>query len=421
MGVVDQVSGNYVTSSTGFRALGTLLTRLYSVTQRGLPGNSRFRSNRLSVVTNLPAPYRDAVFAELQRRLSVKIYLLANDEPGRHWAGRPRPYEYTKVPAIQLSGRYRPWHVPIPIWLLRRGHIVVAGFGPAAMLTAAVRPKSTLIWSEGTPLTEAPYNGSIRLRTRHWLVARAAACVAVGEASKTYFESLGARTILMLPNVAGYPTAESIATFDRRTSKLVLAHVGDWSVRKGADVAVEIFKTLRDGCVEVSGGVDLLIVGNVFDVPVPAGATYIGHVPDDEVWPLVHAHGAKFLLLMSRVERWGFVVTEAMNAGLVPVVAPTVGSAPDLLAGIRPSLVVGSASDATDVIRALHADNECFRSVLSDLVGIAHKRTPAWSVDVFLSSWRRMLRTNGSDHAWRGPPMPLPQPLNGDESDSVTH
>jgi glycosyltransferase involved in cell wall biosynthesis len=420
MGVVDPLSGKNLTDATGFRSLGTLLTRLCLLAQRGLPDHGGFRSSRLSVVTNLPAPYRDAVFAELQRRLPINIYLLAEDEPGRHWAGRPRPYDYTKVPALQLSGRYRPWHIPIPIWLLRRGHIVVAGFGPATMMTAAVRPKSTLIWSEGTPLTETPYNRSMRTRTRRWLVARVGACVAVGEESKTYLESLGAQTILMLPNVAGYPTAQSIAPFDRRTSKLVLAHVGDWSVRKGADLAVEIFETLRGGCAEVSGGVELLIVGNVFDVPVPAGATYLGHVPEDEVWPLVKAHGAQFLLLMSRVERWGFVVTEAMNAGLVPVVAPTVGSAPDLLAGIRPSLIVGSASEATDLIRALHADNECFRSVLSELFGIARRRTPAWSVDVFLSSLRRMLRTNGSDHAWRGPRMPLPQPLNGDESDSVT-
>jgi glycosyltransferase involved in cell wall biosynthesis len=414
------VSGKNLTDATGFRALGKLRTRLYLLVQRVLPDRGGLRSSRFSVVTNLPAPYRDAVFAELQRRLSINIYLLAEDEPGRHWTGRPRPYDYTKVPAIQLSGRYRPWHIPIPIWLLRRGHIVVAGFGPATMLTAAVRPNSTLIWSEGTPLTEATYNGSTRTRTRRWLVGRASACVAVGEESKTYLESLGARTILMLPNVADYPTARRIASFDRRTSKLVLAHVGDWSVRKGADVVVEIFETLRGGCAE-AGGVELLIVGNVFDVPVPAGATYLGHVPEDEVWPLVKAHGAQYLLLMSRVERWGFVVTEAMNAGLVPVVAPTVGSAPDLLAGIKPSLIVGSASEASDLIRALHADNKCFRSVLSDLFGIARRRTPAWSVDVFLSSLRRTRRTNGSDDAWPGQSTPVPRPLNGDESDSVTH
>ena len=108
----------------------------------------------LTIVTNVAAPYRDAVFLELERRLHSEVYLLAADEPNRGWGDRPIPYRAVRTPSVAIHGGRRPWYIAMPTWLRRSDYIMVGGFGAPAMVTSLLRPRSTLIWSEGTPATE---------------------------------------------------------------------------------------------------------------------------------------------------------------------------------------------------------------------------------------------------------------------------
>ena len=134
-----------------------------------------------------PCPYRDDIFSELQRRLDTRIFLLADDEPGRGWSGARFRIDTPGCPRLAIRGE-RPRYLPLPTWLFRQGFILVGGFGAPALLTALIRPKSTLIWSEATHITEAG-RGRRRIRLRRWLVSRSRGVVAVGEASARYLSS----------------------------------------------------------------------------------------------------------------------------------------------------------------------------------------------------------------------------------------
>lgn len=342
-------------------------------------------STRLAIVTNLPAPYRDDIFSELQRRLDTRIFLLADDEPGRGWARRDVPYRYSRVPALAIRGE-RPRYLPLPTWLFRQGFILVGGFGAPALLTALIRPKSTLIWSEATHFTEAG-RGTRRIRLRRWLISRSRAVVAVGEASTKYLSSLGARRIVVLPNVTSEPVDGSVESDIPETSEIILAHVGDWSLRKGADKVTDVFHTLS----RTSGvPVTLVVAGNVIDVPLPEGVDYLGYLPHDQVWQQLRDRSAAFLLLLSRSDPWGFVVPEAMSRGMLPIVSMCVGCARDLVSPIQPRLVVNCASEAADVILALHMNPDARKSLVAQTRALARLRTSHWAADVFCADLKTL-------------------------------
>lgn len=338
----------------------------------------------LTVVTNLAAPYRDGLFRELQRLFDVKVYLLAADEPGRRWRRTRLPYTAAHVPALRFPGRQRPWYCPLPIWLGRPGYIVVAGFGLQTILTAIVKPRSTLLWSEATHVTEQA-RGKLRVLSRRWLIRRCRAAVAAGQASAAYLRDLGARDVVLLPNVIDTPLTRVREQRIRSQSTIVLAHVGDWSVAKGADKTSNVFATLAADP-DLSGKrVELVIAGHVFDAPIPDGATYLGYLPHANVWERLRDHGAAFLLLLSKADTWGFVVPEAVAAGLIPVTSSAVGSAPDLLAPVDAGLVVESPEGAAAAIKRLIAAPTTLGTTLRALQSVAEPRTASWAAERFSS------------------------------------
>jgi hypothetical protein len=316
--------------------------------------------------------------------LDLNVYLLARDEPGRNWDRRRLPYRYTRVPALQIPGKSRPWYVPLPTWLFRRGHILVAGFGLAALVTAAIRPRSTLIWSEATRVTER-CRGRVRTRFRRWMVGRSRAVVAVGQASTEYLRDLGAIDILLLPNVLDpVPNAPIPALrTDSAPSPLVLTHVGDWSVAKGAVAETDVFRLLTEQCRSSGKRVEFFIAGNILDAPVPADATYLGYLPYQHIWDILKRHSVTFLLLLSKSDTWGFVIAEAIEAGIIPLASPNVGSAIELLTPVAPLLVSAHAEDVANTIYRLHGDESRMSSTLSALSEVASSRTSDWAAKCF--------------------------------------
>ena len=103
----------------------------------------------LTIVTNVAAPYRDAVFLELERRLHSEVYLLAADEPNRGLGDRTIPtaqFGRRRSPYMAVDDRGTSRCRPGFWW---SDYIMVGGFGAPAMVTSLLRPRSTLIWSEG--------------------------------------------------------------------------------------------------------------------------------------------------------------------------------------------------------------------------------------------------------------------------------
>ena len=342
-------------------------------------------------MTNIAAPYRDGVFRELQSMLDLEVYLLARDEPGRSWGERTIPYRYNMVPALRLPGSRTPWYIPLPTWIFQRGPILVGGFGFPSLITAAIRPKSTLVWSEATAATERN-RSRLRTRLRRWLIQRSRGAVAVGRDSSAYLRELGATDILLFPNVIDtIPTSRILnETDDPDRSAVVLSHVGDWSVAKGADVTATTFDIVAEHFQSAGTPVKLLIAGRVVDAAVPQGATHLGYLPHDQVWDILRRLSAQFLLLMSRRDTWGFVVAEAMAAGIVPISSENVGSASDLLLPVSTDLVAQRPEDAATTVCRLHSDPRRMASTIAALHEIAHSRTGRWAAESFRSDLARL-------------------------------
>ena len=131
--------------------------------------------------------------------------------------------------------------------------------------------------------------------------------------------------------------------------------------------------------------VRLIVAGHVIDSPLPDSAEYLGYVPYEQLWDQVRARSANFLLLLSRDDAWGFVVAEAMAAGLVPIVSRCVGCAQDLIIPLRPDLIVASASDAARVILDLHLNHDSRISLAARAQALAQLRTSHWAANIFCS------------------------------------
>ncbi|MCI4679538.1 glycosyltransferase family 4 protein [Rhodoblastus acidophilus] len=125
-----------------------------------------------------------------------------------------------------------------------------------------------------------------------------------------------------------------------------LLFVGQWSHRKGCDVLAEVLRRNPD--------LHLTHIGTAHDLSFPAlpNFTTLGHKPHPEL----HAEMARrhMLLLPSREDGFGMVLTEALATGL-PVIGSTRTGAPDLreLIANRESVIVVPPADAGALATAI--------------------------------------------------------------------
>ena len=311
----------------------------------------------IDVVTNVPAPYRDAAFAVLTRMTDCRIFMLADDEPGRAWSGRRTPYAFHLVPGAKLRIRGRVRYIPFPSWLIRsrRRTVIVAGFGFASLLTALFAPQRCFIWSEATDATEAGVS-SMTTRYRRCLVRRARGAVAVGRLSEQYLRALGARALVRFPNTLGTEAPAQGHAAD--SPPMVLLHVGRWSESKGAHRSVAVWRRLQE---RIDDEVSLLIAGHQDDVALPEGAEYLGFIQSEDVWSTVMSKQPRLTLVLSDSEHWGYSMHEAMSYGVVPVAHPQVAAATELLGDAEVNLLAESVEEVADISFRLLTDDELHR------------------------------------------------------------
>jgi glycosyltransferase involved in cell wall biosynthesis len=94
---------------------------------------------------------------------------------------------------------------------------------------------------------------------------------------------------------------------------------------------------------------DGALAGEVTALLPPGRGAVTGFVNQAELPSYYHA--ADILVLPSQSEPWGLVVTEAMTAGVLPVVSDRVGCAPDLVAGLGEVYPSGDVAALTAALR----------------------------------------------------------------------
>jgi glycosyltransferase involved in cell wall biosynthesis len=298
-------------------------------------------STRVSLLTEIPAPYRIPLFNALAARPEVELdviflrarnpdrpYRLHEDEwrfGGRVLAGRD----------LTVRGRWLVLNTGAAAALRRtRPDVVVLGGWnqPAfwvALAWARARRVPVVLWVESTLRDARPSGGGPAKR----LAARAAAAFVVpGQASRAYVHALApAAEVVTAPNAvdtgfyASRLDERDALRAERGLTRPCVLYVGRLAPEKAVDVLVAAARGLDADVVLAGTGPEERHLRE----QAPPNVRFLGHVERDEL-PGWYA-AADVLCLPSRSEPWGFPLNEAAAAGLPLVATDAVGAAHDLL------------------------------------------------------------------------------------------
>lgn len=246
-------------------------------------------------------------------------------------------------------------------------------------------------WSFATRSVATLHNPYQRSVIAMYLTTRV---VSISEADQRYVRrrTLGLRRpVVILNGMLGTPRLPDIASLqpaDLPPHSIV--YVGALYARKGVDVLLKAMLRVRAAVPEAR----LFLVGNrdnprieqlATDLGVEDVTTFVGFSPD----PRDYMKAAAVVVLPSRAEGFGNVITEARSAGSA-IVASNVGGIPEALSGGSAGLLV-EPEDEEGLARALV-------SVLTDPV-LAERLRAAALAGLESSTVERLARANEAVYA----------------------
>lgn len=358
---------------------------------------------RISLLTEIPAPFRIPLFNALAARedVDLSVLFLSRSDPKRpHY----RVYENEFRHRWRVLGGWElvrggRWIVLSRgvLRALRRDRpdvIVVGGWNqPAfwlALLYARVARKPLVAWVESTARDARGEQPRLE-RAKRRLIASCAGFLVPGRASREYLRSLGVPD----DRIATAPNAVDTAIFGSgveqargRRDELRAAHglegcvflyVGRLDPEKGVDVLLEAARDVPATVVVIGSGSE----ETVLRAAAPGNVRFRGRLSREDL-PEWYAAADAFVL-PSRSDQWGMVLNEAAHASLPLVTSDAPGAAWDLLEDGVNGLRV-PAGDAVALGAAMRrvADDPGFRAAAgrrSRELAAAHS-PEAWAAGV---------------------------------------
>lgn len=344
---------------------------------------------RLAFITDIVTPYTIAVMSELTELVQlVVIFADWTSARGAGWSFPDLPFPHVVVGGLAIkrpdpdrSDYYLDPRILLELRRHRPSVTISAGWSiPTwyAALNARLTATPLVIQSDGTPLTERTLS-SLQRRSRRLLVARAAGFAANSRAAARRFIELGAPPdrVHLAPHSTNLAPFWEVARHRayRRDGALRLMMAGRLVARKGffaalaglalaqsrqPDIAVSIVGTgpeegrLRHRAAELGVSVD-----------------FLGFVEQPDLGGICAE--ADVFLFPSLQDEFGFVLLEAMAAGLACIASPFAGATEDLVQDGATGLV--AAPDDTErlasAVLALARD----RGLVQRLGRAAHQAT----------------------------------------------
>jgi glycosyltransferase involved in cell wall biosynthesis len=346
------------------------------------------------VVTNIPRPYRRALFGVLKEQLAAEgllLRVLYTSNPSKHARRGPTssivddPEVESYVHGVTFRlGFERVITLPTGLSrMLTRNKpvcVVAAGFGPSAGASARwcrAANVPCVLWSGGWPGGERKL-GRFRILNRKGLVRNAKAFVTYGTAAAEYLTTLGAPSdrIFCAWNTvdlegitsAARAAAASRAELAKRYSLAAknLLFVGSLIERKGVQelVSAALSAEPRDQrwALHLVGGGPLRdeLEATVLTAGRETNFRFHGLLPAKNVAELLGV--ADGFILPTKEEIWGLVINEAMACGVPVVTSPWAGATRDLIEdGISGYVVepTDTAALAAIMSRLLTDDPRC--------------------------------------------------------------
>lgn len=303
---------------------------------------------RLALLTEIPAPFRIALFNELAARADVDLRLLflSENDPRRGYplyADELR-FDWRVLPGrgVVRGGRWLVLNAGVGAALraFRPDAVAVGGWNqPAfwqALGYARLRRLPFLVWVESTLRDVRSESGAID-RARRTMIRLSSGCFVPGNAAAEYARSLGmpADRVAIAPNAADLDVfGAGVAEAARRRGAIrdeldldgpVVLCVSRLSPEKGVDVLVRAAADVPATVVVVGDGP----LADGLRRLAPPNVRFAGRVERDGLPRWLAA--ADVFCLPSRSDTWGMVLSEAAVAGLPLVSTEAPGAAYDLI------------------------------------------------------------------------------------------
>jgi glycosyltransferase involved in cell wall biosynthesis len=306
---------------------------------------------KVGFLTNIYAPYKEPLLAELATHVDLKVFYCAESEPNRSWAVNfSGAYEYELLPGrtvrIGNSFFHFNWGLLSALRTLQPAVLIVGGYSfptvqYAPFLCSYLGIKS-ILWSGSTALEER-YGERLSRMIKRALVSKYDGFVAYTRRAAQYLISLGAEpTRVSIAPVTvetgffrrGLAVRRDIATrtlirarYQLNEGDFVWLFVGQLIHRKGGDVLI-------DSLARLSEKHKLLMVGSgpkrdqwmqkADGLGCGDRVQWLGNLSQEDLTEIYAAADA--LVLPSRSDPSGNVINEAMATGLPVIASDRVGT-----------------------------------------------------------------------------------------------
>jgi glycosyltransferase involved in cell wall biosynthesis len=286
---------------------------------------------RVTLLTEIPAPYRIPLFNALAERVDLTVLYLRERNPERPYGLHADEVRFRAevLPGFDLTVRGR-WIVVSGVVLRRlRGSrvLVLGGWNqPAfwlALAWARARRVPAVVWVESTGRDRR--SGRLEWLKRR-LLGAVTAFVVPGSAAREYLRRLGVADacITVAPNAVD-PEVFGPAARTREHGPCRLLAVGRLAPEKGIDTLLEAADGLPVEIVLAGTGPEEERLRRIAGPNV----AFLGHV-DRDALPALYAD-ADVAVMPSRSDPWGMVLNEAALAGLPLVTTTAAGAAQELI------------------------------------------------------------------------------------------
>ena len=298
------------------------------------------RQPRILWLTNLPAPYRFLIWAQLAKSFDFKVAFLLGEENWRNWTVPDRKswkHEYLSLKSKNIKEFDLVPSIRGAKKILQNIDLLVLGgweapFYIRTLFLAKHRHIPVIRFYEST-LDSHRFNNFFIRKIRSLILSKADFIVTVGPASTKAVEAMGiaSEKIISLFNPIDVSWFHSFARNHRTPATLGhrYIYVGQLIKRKNVATILRSFAAIRndDDTLTIVGDGPLAqdLKNLAASLVIAESVIFAGHRSQEELAELYAASST--FILASTNEVWGLVVNEALASGLHVVVSDKCGVA----------------------------------------------------------------------------------------------
>jgi len=291
---------------------------------------------KITIVTNIPTPYRDPVYCELNKIKNIDLFVFycSYTEPNRSWKTQNLNIRHKFL--SKRKDRFVHFNLNI---LKELNH-----FCPEVVITSGFNPTMLLAWlwtlikkKKHIPFSDANVHSESELTFLHRLIRKLVyrtSDVFLGASDKTIelFKSYKVdenklfKSCLAIDNERFKPKSETTKKYD-------LLFCGQFDERKNPSFFAELAKIINDRIT----GIRVLLIGNGPDKEktIEKLTEYrvlfddVGFLQPSEI--IKYYQMSKLFIFPSKRDPWGLVANESLAAGVPVLVSSVTGAANELV------------------------------------------------------------------------------------------